>query len=222
MKNRTRYILLPCTIILFFHANNLLADQSSETISLTPESFEHIQFKRITPSKYTFDSGVLKADVDGSSSILMMPFESVKTVNQVNFEWRSSGMPEVKDAEYEATKQGDDAVVKVGLLLKADETSFNPFAPKWLKRVNELLVFPSENMVYLVADAKHAVGDDWISPYNKRILMVPVSSKQGDDDWYKSVHQLEQPLEVVAIWIMADGDNTNSQFTSYIKNLHIK
>ena len=222
MKNLSRYIVLPFAITLLFHAHNVLAEKRPETISLKPDSFEHIQFKRIAPSKYTFNKGVLKADVDGSSSLLMLPFDRVQKIKQVSFEWRSVGIPEVKDAEQEATKKGDDSVIKVGLLLKADEDSFNPFVPKWLKRVNELLSFSSENMVYLVADSKHEAGDGWVNPYNKRVSMVPVSSIQSDNDWQKVNHQLEEPLDVVGIWIMADGDNTDSKFTSYLTNIVLK
>lgn len=216
-----RYITIFFSAFLLF-ANTLSAATPAEAILLQEDNFEHLQFKRIKPNNHIFENGELKIEVDDSSSFLMLPFVSVKKVNKVRFKWRSEGLPLVIDAAHESTKFGDDAVIKIGMLLKADESSFNPFAPSWLKRVNKLLSFPSENMVYLVANAKHVAGEQWLNAYNERVLMVSINSVKGPDGWQQASYQFEQSQEVVAIWIMSDGDNTDSKFTSYIKNIQFE
>ena len=216
------YITILFSAFFLLYADTLFAVTPAETIMLKEDNFEHLQFKRINPNNHIFENGELKIKVDDSSSFLMLPFATVKKINKMSFEWRSEGLPLVVDAAHESTKFGDDAVIKIGMLLKAEESSFNPFAPSWLKRVNKLLSFPSENMVYLVANAKHAAGEQWLNAYNERVLMVSINSVKGLDDWQQASHQFEQPQEVVAIWIMSDGDNTDSKFTSYIKNIEFE
>lgn len=214
-------VILFSTVCLLY-VDTLFAATPVEVVLLQEDNFEHLQFKRIKPNNHVFDNDELKIEVDDSSSFLMLPFATVKKINKVSFEWRSEGLPRVVDAAHESTKLGDDAVIKIGMLLKADESSFNPFAPSWLKRVNELLSFPSENMVYLVANAKHVAGEQWLNAYNDRVLMVSINSVKSLDGWQQASYQFERPQEVVALWIMSDGDNTDAKFTSYIKNIQFE
>jgi len=209
-----------CFFLLLIFVSSLQVNAAA--ISLDEEAFEHIQFKKIKPSQYSYSNNILKADVDGGASFLMHSFDSVQQITEISFSWRSTGMPSIADDKQEETREGDDAVLKIGLLLKADDESFNPFIPAWMKRVNALLNFPSENMIYLAVDARHPVGAQWGNPYNKRVTMVSVGSLENDDGWQLASHQFAQPVSVVAIWIMADGDNTQSTFTSYLKDIHMQ
>jgi hypothetical protein len=140
MKRNRCYIFVPLAVIILLHANTLLAATPVEVISLQADNFEHIQFKRIKANRYTFQQQ-LQIDVDNSASILMLPFETVKQLNKVSFEWHSEGGPLTKDSQHELKRSGDDAVFKLGLLLKSDSESINPFIPLWLKQVRKLLKF---------------------------------------------------------------------------------
>lgn len=219
MKRNTWYAYVPFAVMMLSQTNVLSAATSTEVISLQVDSFEHIQFKKIKANHVSYQEELVQIDVDDSASILMLPFETVKPINKVSFEWRSEGRPLVKDSQHELKRSGDDAVFKLGLLLQTDDESINPFAPSWLKQVRELLTFPSEEMIYLVVGAKHPAGERWISPYNKRVTMISVASKDVGDGWRQSSYQFEQPQDVVALWLMADGDNTHSAFTVSIKNI---
>ena len=212
----------------------MAADVSApDDLSLFENNYTHIQFGRIKSNQYDFDSRVLKAEVDHSASFLMKAFESVKPVKQVSFKWRSDGLPDVKDAMHEKQKAGDDAVVKLGLLLKSDNEIDNPLLPKWMRQVKSLLNYPSENMIYLVAGSRHVAGEQWPNPYNRRVTMVAMSSANIDsklesridgefeEGWQQASYRFSEAVEVVAIWLMADGDNTGSSFTSYVKDINL-
>ena len=105
------------------------------------------------------------------------------------------------------------------LLLKTEDEFINPFVPSWLRRVRAALKFPSVNMIYLVADAKHASGQQWLSPYNERVTMISLNSNMEDAGWKSAQYQFDKPIEVVGIWLMADGDDTRSKFTTEIRNI---
>jgi hypothetical protein len=228
-----RFFFVPA--ICMFPGLLLAADFAApDDHSLFESNYTHIQFGRINANQYEFESRVLKTRVDSSASLLMKAFESVKPVEQVSFKWRSEQLPKVKDAVHEKQKAGDDAVFKLGLLLKADNEIDNPFLPKWMRQVKSLLNYPSENMIYLVAGSNHVAGEQWPNPYNRRVTMIAMSvanieskleSKidgEFEEGWQQASYRFGEAVEVVAIWLMADGDNTGASFTSYVKDIVIE
>ena len=217
-----------------FPAQLFAADVSApDDLSLFESNYTHIQFGRIKANQYEFEGGVLKAKVDSSASFLMKAFESVKPVKQVTFKWRSDRLPKVSDAVHEKQKAGDDAVFKVGLLLKADNELDNPFLPMWMRQVKSLLNYSSENMIYLVSGSKNVAGERWPNPYNRRVTMIAMSEAnieskleskidgEFEEGWHHASYRFGEELEVVAIWLMADGDNTGSSFTSFVKDIRL-
>jgi hypothetical protein len=222
MKRSPPTVLVQLITIAILYANTLFAEAKAEKISLQAEDFEHIQFKKITASRYTFHDQLLQIDVDESASFLMLPFTAVKKINRVSFEWRSVGLPRLESAHHEEQRKGDDAVFKLGILLKADDSLINPFLPSWMKHVEALLKFPSENMINLVAASHHAPGEQWPNPYNKRVTTIAIGSVEKDQGWMQAAYQFEQPVDAVGLWLMADGDNTHSKFTTYVRNIRIE
>ncbi len=208
-------------IVLQLYANAAFTDPVSGFIPLQENAFEHIQFKRIEASNYKFENGQLVISVNSSASLLMKPFSDVREIKTISLEWKSDKKPAVKDSDHEKIRSGDDAVFKVGLLLKADSKAFKPFIPSWMKRVDELLAYPSEEMLYMVVDSRHAEGERWENPYNERVTMIALYNGVSEDGWQKASYQFDVPVNVVAIWLMSDGDNTGSSFVAQIKNIEI-
>lgn len=213
--------LIFSTLVLIYSSTSLASPPES-AIPLRSELFEHIRFGKIKANQFDFTQDELHIAVNDSSSFLMLPFDKVKMINGVRFKWRTKGEMLIRDAEHESNKDGDDATFKLGLLLKTDNESFSFFAPSWLKKVRDQLKYPSEDMIDLIANAKHASGEQWFSPYNDRVTMISVKSMADKDGWWLADHGFEKPVEVVAIWLMADGDNTHSKFITRVKNIVLR
>ncbi len=215
--------LLFCSQLFFLmQITTLFADASAEVILLHADNFEHINFDKVNANHHLFHEQKLHIEVDHSASILMKAFDQVRPVSRVSFEWRSNGRPKIKNAEHEERRSGDDAVFKLGLLLKADVALFNPRLPPWMQRVESLLTFPSGRVIFLVVGAKHAAGEQWPNPYNRRVTMIAIESSNDSQSWRQSSYQFAKPVDVVAIWLVSDGDNTGSSFTTVIKNITIE
>jgi len=225
MRNIFRCGLAQISFFLFLYGKLLFAEPSlvdspvEVNISLQEKNFEHIQFRRIKANNYIYQNQQLNIEVDNSASFLMMPFDRVQKVRQVSFQWHSAGGPDIKNEEHEEKRNGDDAVFKLALLLRANDSLFNPLMPAWMKRVDKLLSLPSQEMIYLVVGAKHAAGEGWINPYNDRVKMVAMKSDVNVGGWLKASYTFDQPVEVVGLWLMSDGDNTGSKFTVRVKNI---
>jgi len=218
---RNFYIVF-LSFFLLIQPNMIFAEESDNAIMLQTSSFEHIKFKKVKPNHHLFINQQLQINVNESASFLMQAFDHTQLVRRVSFEWRSDNLPRITNAQHEKQRSGDDAVFKLGLLLKTEESLSNPFIPKWMQQVESLLKFPSEDMIYLVANAKHKIGERWANPYNKRVTMISISSYVDQQGWNHASYQFESPVNVVALWLMSDGDNTNSSFTTRIKNIFIE
>jgi hypothetical protein len=223
IKRNVFLFLALSLIVLSYFAYSLLNTAPVKVISLVSGDFEHIQFGGRQPVVYSYHENVLIIEVDNNASFLMRAFDAIELVNKVSFEWKSTGLPAIIDVAHEMRRDGDDAVFKLGLLIESQEAVDDVFLPSWMRRVNELLNFHSGEMYFLVAGAKHAAQQQWPGPYNKRMTMISVASEPDDDQvWNKASYEFSEPVKVVALWLMADGDDTSSSFTTYVKNIEIE
>ena len=205
-------MILPC-------GNSLHA----EPININANNTQHIQFKRIAATQYRFEKESLKIKVDKSASFLLLPFKQKKIVHTVIFDWQlESGKLNIVDAAEELQRKGDDSVFKLGLIIEGEPRLLNPFAPDWVRQVNAALAFPSEMMTYIVADAKHAAGERWPNPYNENIEMIAARERKLDAGWSEARHHFSEPVSVVGLWLMADGDNSQSTFNVRLKNIRLE
>jgi len=194
----------------------------AEEIILDTKYTTHITFKRIKPNTFDFKEDSLNIEVNNSASFLLLPFETTRKVNEISFQWKKQGSISIKNAQQEETRQGDDAYLRVGLAIEGKTLFANPLAPKWVKQVRKTLHHSSNKMVYIIPGSKHEDGQHWKSPYSKDVEIIAVGSRAEKDGWKVSTHKFENGQSVVGLWIMADGDNTQSSFTSMLKLLTLK
>jgi len=195
----------------------------AEQIVLDQSSFEHIHFRRIQPTLVRFETDVIHFNVNKSSSFLLLAFEDIKNVRKVSFQWKADGMLNKTSREQEKSRKGDDAWLRVGLIISGEpELVPEPLLPRWVKQVRHTLKHPSDRMIYLIPDARHAPGETWKSPFSSDIDMISVGSTGMADNWNQVTHEFADPQQTVGLWIMADGDNTRAIFNSQIRNLVIK
>lgn len=196
---------------------------TSQALELKEENFQPISFPGIQPTNYEFADSTLTAKADKSASALIHPFEKVVTLKSIHFEWQSDGKLQIDSKEYEASKAGDDARLRIGLMLKGKAPLIPFFAPSWIKKTREIMKLESDKMLYLIAGAKHPSNSRWKSPYSDSITNISLpSSADSRLGWQKVDYMFEQNLEVVGLWIMVDSDDTNSSIKTSIRNLKLK
>ena len=193
-----------------------------EGYSLDPAKYKHITFEDIPQTKYSAAGAAMRMEVKKSSSFMLQPFSAKKKVSRLKFMWKSTGNLQVKSAEQEKEKDGDDSRLRIGLVLAGDAPTVPFFAPAWIKAIRDTMKLPSDKMVYLTMGAKNKPGTVWESPYSDSMELRALASKPEKDGWNAVDHKLAKPLDVVALWIMADGDNTESSFVTELKDLNIE
>ena len=196
---------------------------TAEPIRLAADNFEHIHFRRVNPTLVTFDAGVISFEVNKSASFLLLAFENIRDIRSVSFDWRADGMLNKTSAEHERTRKGDDAWLRVGLIISGEpELVPGLLLPRWARQVKQTLRHPTDRMLYLIPDARHKPGERWPSPFSSNIDMVAVASRAGADNWQHVKHEFAEPLRTVGLWLMADGDSTDSIFRSQLRNLVVE
>ena len=114
-------------------------DSTVIKLKLSEELFTPINFKRIKPNRFTFRDNRIIVKVDQSASFLLFPFERITNIKRVQFDWNSEGLLKGEDAVHEASKQGDDAFIRVGLILKSKSDFIDLFgSPQWIRKAAEI------------------------------------------------------------------------------------
>ncbi len=206
-------LLITCLALFIARAANAIA------LDLDHPGLSHIVFKHIAANNYQYQDGILNITVNQSASFLLLPLSQQTPITSVSFQWKKQGELRSQDAKFEESKEGDDAYLRIGLMLKGEARWLNPLAPKWIKQVKQTMQLPSEKMIYLVAGSKHQAGQQWLSPFSEDIEIIAVDNHNLDDGWIQAQHNFNVPMNVVGIWIMADGDNTGSSFISSLRSL---
>ena len=199
------------------------AQLNAEQIVLEKDNFEHIHFKRIRPNTVTFKQDAIHFEVTKSASFLLLAFDEIKSIRTVSFQWKANGALNKRDIDHEKTRKGDDAWLRVGLIIEGQPEHIpEPLLPRWMKQVRKTLRYTSGSMIYLIPDAMHASGETWKSPFNSNVDMISVDSIGTDDGRNMVSYEFTRPVQTIGLWIMADGDNTGSTFNSQISKLVIE
>jgi len=199
------------------------AQLNAEQVVLDKNNFEHIHFKRIKPNQVRFKDDAINFDVNKSASFLLLAFDDIRSIRTVSFQWNADGMLNKNSIEHEKSRKGDDAWLRVGLIIEGQLDHVpEPLLPRWMKQVRQTLKHEFSKMVYLIPDALHTPGDTWKSPFSSDVDMISVDSRDMDGAWKQASYEFTKPQQVVGLWIMADGDNTGSIFESRLRNLVVE
>lgn len=203
------------------------ASASMREVSLVLSDWKQITFDGIEPTLFqqieTPNGEGIAMMVKNSSSFLVYPFESVETISGISWDMHYSGLPAVTSRSDESSRNGDDFVIRIGLITAGDRKLVSMFAPDWIKQLAKTMNVAVGNVVYLVASRYHPRGSTWPSPYSDQLSYVSVTelTDTAHPDWFEVTYKLPAPTRLAGLWLMADGDNTNAHFSSAIRRLRI-
>ena len=181
--------------------------------------FFHLTFDDIPATNYQISNNMITANVTKSSSIFFHPFKKIIDVNHVSFEYQSSGNFKKMSPDQEKTKDGDDAPIRIGLILKGDGAMVPFFAPAWIKKTKKELHFDTNKMIYIAGGLQSPPHSNWENPFSDSIMVRTAHCVKRSDSWYQCHSKFKKTQQVIGIWILADGDNTKSSFKTILKNL---
>jgi len=190
------------------------------------DNWQILQFSNIEPNRVSFSSEGMEVNVKASASPIIYPLDEPRLVSRVEVSGELSNLLSV-EAEKQGQGDNDDFTLKVGLVVTGDKTlnGFQKlFSAKWIRTLFELAPEGTgvDNIYFLnaVQDSRQ-LGLKRQHPLSELIYEnnVWLLDKPGE---FAFVHRLDEPREVIAVWLSIDGDNTGSSYSTLIRSLRLE
>ncbi len=189
------------------------------------ENWQLLEYNRLAANEVSFSRQGMAVKVNQSASPIIYPLDNPLTVTRVEVSGNLSKLLDLPATQ--GQKGNDDFSLKIGLVISGDKTlnAFQKlFSAKWIRKLFDLAPEGTgvEKIYFLnaVQDAS-LLGRQRQHPISELIFEnnVWLLDESGD---FSLNHDLEDPQQVIAIWLSIDGDDTRSSYTTTIKSLLLK
>lgn len=218
---------LPLNLCMFFGAFLIGATvHAGIDIPLkSSRNWQALEYGKIPANKVKFDNKGLSIDVENSASPLTYRLEDKVTVKRVVVECDIQGSLSLTGKQGEDDQ--DDFLLKVGLVIEGDK-HLNVFqrvtAPKWIKKLHDLAPkgLGIDRIVFFnVVSDQSILGESRRHPLSDLLEEQFVWAKK-EEGKFSFTHELQDPLNALALWISSDGDDTGSTFSVRISSIRLE
>jgi hypothetical protein len=192
----------------------------------TEDGWRVLSYRDIPAHDVSFDKGALTISVRRSASPLVYRLPEPVDADTLLVRGRVDGTLDLP-ADVQGKEGFDDYVLRVGVVLSGSRRPSvlqRLFAPEWLKTLFGLAPDGggiSEVQFFNVAsDAAH-IGRSRRHPLNDLLLEHVVTVPDAEGVFVIDV-AIDSPERVIALWLSADGDDTDSTFTVRVERIAIR
>jgi len=206
----------------------LAAEGVSATLSVPVHEsagWENLHYRRLAPNQVEFTPGGVRIMVRASASPLIYPLPAPRRVSKARVRLRVSGaLATLPDGK----KWDEDSRFRLGLVVRGDKRLSvwsKAAAPAWVKRLFSLAPKDGgiDRIVFLMLGRSPAkVGDKRRHPSSELIeerIAWSVDKEKGELTLDAA---LNPPLDISALWISADGDDTGSAYEVLVESIELE
>jgi hypothetical protein len=190
-----------------------------------PANWQLLQYSQLPPHRVRFSPQGLEIAVDGSAMPVIYPLAKPVQVRSVRVSGRLEGALRLPPAR-QGEKNFDDYALRVGLVEPGERTlNFvqRQLAAPWVRKLFELAPKGSgisRIRFFNVGTAKEQIGRQRQHPLSD-LIVEKVVAVPATDGRIEFLHPLEKPLDVIAVWLSSDGDDTGSRFTVLVEEIEL-
>lgn len=174
-------------------------------------------YSKITPNRVAFTDMKLFIEVKSSASPLIYSFGSTKRISGFKISGEFKGLPRMADYSLQGQKGYDDYPLRVGFIIKGDRKLnylSRLISPDWLKKLYESI--PEEKGIdrvefFNVTQNKNELLKNRLHP-NSSFIHETFFAFVKDSSRFEYSFQFKDAMDVEAVWISSDGDDTKSNF----------
>ncbi len=187
-------------------------------------AWEALSFRGIPASTVSHADGALHIAVDRSASPVVYAFDEPRQVRGVTLRARWQGALSLPPGATQGERGADDFVLKLGLI-EAGERRLNWFqrrvAAPWVRRLFELAPSDSglDRVRFLSTTQQPALlGSSRVHPLDDLLYEERVTLLEAPGE-FTIERRFETPVELLGLWLSADGDDTGSTFDVYVERI---
>jgi len=189
------------------------------------DNWQLLKYSNLPANRVEFrDQGML-VSVDRSASPIVYPLDTVRRVTRVSVAGELTGLLDI-DPGRQGQQGEDDFSLKVGLVIAGDKR-LNMFqrmvSADWVKTLYGLAPADTgiDRILFLNAvQDESQLGQRRLHPLSDLIheRNVWVLDRSGPFELH---YDLQAPLDVVAVWLSIDGDDSRSTYSTLISRLSL-
>jgi len=194
-------------------------------IPLTQSSgWRILEYRGIPPHRVAFTSAGLTIAVDRSASPIARPLDAPRRIVGLQARGRVTGVL-ATTAREQGTSGHDDFVLRIGLVeagAKRPNALQRRLAPPWVRQLFALAP-PGAGIAQIrfFNVGLESSQRGWTRRHPKSELLSEKIVTAPDDAGRFEIDVRMDPLEVLAVWLAADGDDTGSRFEVLLEHLQL-
>lgn len=202
----------------------LLATIVIPTNNLTDWKIE--QFSNIPKNEVTASSKGLLIKVNKSAAPLIFPLKTNAKISGFKVSGNFSGLPKLAKPSQQGDKGFDDYPLRVGFVIPGEKRHSGlkkVFAAEWVKRLFELVQDRSgldSVRFYNVTQNLNQLGQERTHP-SSELLHENFFAFVKNSGPFTYEQRFKKELDIAAIWISIDGDDTKSSYEVTISQLEL-
>ena len=188
------------------------------------DAWQVLEFRKIPANTVAVNNGALEIAVDKSASPLVYKLAAPLTVTAVTVEARWAGAVNIPDNSVQGEDGADDFVLKLGIV-EAGDRRLNwlqrRIAADWLQQLFKLApAGTGVRRINFLSTTQQAelLGSTRVHPLNDLLFETRVTYLPSPGEFTMS-YRFPEPVEVLGVWISADGDDTASTFDLEIRRI---
>ena len=200
----------------------------SETIPLTKNQWHSLSYSSLPANQVKFVSEKILIDVQNSASPLIYPMtQNPKGIKKISIQGHATPLIQVDPAEKQGQEGFDDFALRLGLVLLGDKrlsTLESILAPDWVEKMFTLAP-PNQgidHILFLTAvSSPKVLNQKRIHPLSEYLheCYVWLMNQPGN---FSYSYTFKVPQQTGALWISADGDDTQSNFKISINKISME
>ena len=186
-----------------------------------------LSFRNIAANTVTVNDGVMNIAVDKSASPLVYKLAAPLTVTAVTVDANWSGALKLPENTVQGEDGADDFVLKLGIV-EAGDRKLNwlqrRIAADWLQQLFKLAPPGTgvRRINFLSTTQQQAlVGSARVHPLNDLLYETRVTWLPSPGE-FTMTYRFPEPVDVLGLWISADGDDTASHFDLQIRRITLR
>jgi len=194
-------------------------------VPFASQEWVELKYKNIPANTVTYNSSSIDIKVNQSASPLVHKLSEPLMIEEFDFQLKVSGEIPAKPNE----KIGEDSFFRLGLVATGDKKLNwweKKLASDWVLKLFSMApkgIGLDKIYFFNVGSQASQLGSQRLHPKSDLMLEKIIAAKKtGTEEVLEVNHRLSQPLNVVALWISSDGDDTKSQFSVTLQKLSLK